>query len=575
MRFSKFLFLCVVVFLLSSCGGGGSSSSNVPSNPTPTLKAITVSPTNVSGIIGTTQQFSAIGTYSDATTSNLTDTVTWSSSDASIANISSGGLAGLQTAGTTKITAALGTISGSTTLTVVLKSLISIDISPLTPSVPSGTSAQFSAIGTFNDATILDMTSQVTWSSSDTLIATIGNSDGSKGLATSLAVGITNITAQFGSISGSTQLTVTPASSIDNTMLITVNGTLCSANSISNKPCVNITICSPASSNCQTISDILLDTGSYGLRLFSDVITVPLTQTTVGGSPLAECVQFADGSADWGPVKLANVILGGEPAVTVPIQVIDATFGNVPTVCGVPETSPAYAGLNGILGVGPFTEDCGTACSGGSNNGTYFTCNGTSCRGVAVPFASQVQNPVPHLPLDNNGMIIKMPSVPSGGTIAVNNGQLIFGINTRSNNVPNGVTAYPADSTGSFTTIYNGIPDSNSFIDSGSNGLFFNNSSPQIAECFGSYAGWYCPASTLTLTATNRGSGGSPSGSVVFKIGNARTLFNTSSNVFTELGGTNTYGFDWGLPFFLGRSVYVGISGRGGSILGNGPYWAY
>ena len=168
MRFSKFLFLCVVVFLLSSCGGGGSSSSNVPSNPTPTLKAITVSPTNVSGIIGTTQQFSAIGTYSDATTSNLTDTVTWSSSDASIANISSGGLAGLQTAGTTKITAALGTISGSTTLTVVLKSLISIDISPLTPSVPSGTSAQFSAIGTFNDATILDMTSQVTWSSSDT-----------------------------------------------------------------------------------------------------------------------------------------------------------------------------------------------------------------------------------------------------------------------------------------------------------------------------------------------------------------------------------------------------------------------
>jgi hypothetical protein len=539
------------------------------------LNTITVSPTNASGVIEATQQFSAIGTYSDATTRNLTDSVTWSSSDTSVANISSGGLAGLQTAGTTRITATLRTISGSTTLTVFPKNLVSIDIKPLTPSVPSGTSAQFSATGTFNDASIQDMTSQVTWSSSDTSIATIGNTNGSKGLATSLTEGRTNITALFGPISGSTQLTVTPASSIDNTMLITVNGTLCSANSFPNKPCVNVTICSPGSSNCQTISDILLDTGSYGLRLFSDVITVPLTQTTVGGSPLAECIQFADGSADWGPVKLANIILGGEPAVTVPIQVIDATFGNVPAACGVPETSPAYAGLNGILGVGPFTEDCGTACSDGSNNGTYFTCNGTSCRGAAVPLVSQVQNPVPHLPLDNNGMIIKMPSVPSGGTTAVNSGQLIFGINTRSNNVPSGVTAYPADSTGSFTTIYNGIPDSNSFIDSGSNGLFFNNSSPKITECGGSYAGWYCPTSTLTLTATNRGNGGSPSGSVAFKIGNTRTLFNTSSNVFTELGGTSTSGFDWGLPFFLGRSVYVGISGRGGSILGNGPYWAY
>ena len=54
---------------------------------------------------------------------------------------------------------------------------------------------------------------------------------------------------------------------------ITVNGSLCSINSYINKPCVSVTVCTPGTSTCQTIDDILLDTGSFGLRIFKQVLT--------------------------------------------------------------------------------------------------------------------------------------------------------------------------------------------------------------------------------------------------------------------------------------------------------------
>ena len=58
------------------------------------------------------------------------------------------------------------------------------------------------------------------------------------------------------------------------------------------------------------------------------------------------------------------------------------------------------------------------------------------------------------------------------------------------------------------------------------------------------------------------------------RIGNASSLFMSGNGVFVEMGGTLRGGFDWGLPFFLGRKVYVGFDKKG-SQLGTGPYWAY
>ena len=190
-------------------------------------------------------------------------------------------------------------------------------------------------------------------------------------------------------LSGKGDGDTTPRATDSNVMAITVNGSLCSNNSYVNKPCVSVTVCTPGTSTCQTIDDILLDTGSYGLRIFKQALNVSLTQVTSGSGSIAECIQYGDGSSDWGPVQIASVILGNEPAVQVPIQVIDSTFGNVPIACQNADKSPTDAGFNGILGVGFFAQDCGQDCSNSADNGMYYTCNGSSCREPQWPFPAR------------------------------------------------------------------------------------------------------------------------------------------------------------------------------------------
>ena len=82
------------------------------------LKSISVTPTNPSIAAGSTLQFIATGQFANGSTENLTGSVTWGTSASTVASISATGLATGVGAGQTLITATLGTISGSTTLTV-------------------------------------------------------------------------------------------------------------------------------------------------------------------------------------------------------------------------------------------------------------------------------------------------------------------------------------------------------------------------------------------------------------------------------------------------------------------------
>ena len=179
------------------------------------LVSIGVTPAAPSVAKGLTKQFTATGVYTDASTQDLTLSATWSSSDLTTATISnaagSNGLASSAGVGTTTITATSGAISGSTTLTVTAAALVSIAVTPATPSIAKGLTQQFTATGTYTDASTQDLTLSTTWSSSDLTTATISNAAGSNGLASSAGVGTTTITAATGAISGSTTLTVTAA----------------------------------------------------------------------------------------------------------------------------------------------------------------------------------------------------------------------------------------------------------------------------------------------------------------------------------------------------------------------------
>jgi len=476
-----------------------------------------------------------------------------------------------------------GTGAPGGTVSPATKTLVSITVTPANPTTAVGATVQFSALGTYSDSTTQDLTATVTWGATNTSVATISNVAGSNGKATPAAAGSTDIVATIqvtepapGSISGSTTLTVTDGSSKVNVLPITVNGSLCSSGSYLNKPCVSVTVCTPGTSTCQVVSDILLDTGSAGLRIFRQALNVPLTQATVAGGALAECVQFGDGSSLWGPVQTAGVILGSEPIVRMPLQVIDAGFGTRPSGCLNAAATPASpgAGFNGMMGIGLFRHDCGGLCASSVNNGFYSACNGSICSGTTVPLASQVQNPVALLPRDNNGVLVQLPGVPTGGVPSVD-GTLVLGIGTQANNTPAAVTTFPTNAVGDFTTTFNGASFSNSFIDTGSNGLFFTAPASLLPLCPPPNAGFYCPAVTTSLSATNSGApAGSPSNQVTFQIGNLNNLLGSGNNAFSEVGGSGIGGFDWGLPFFYGRNVFVGFEGRS-STLGSGPYWAY
>jgi hypothetical protein len=348
-----------------------------------------------------------------------------------------------------------------------------------------------------------------------------------------------------------------------------------------NQPFVSVTVCVPGSTtDCQTIDHVLVDTGSTGLRLVADVLSPALltgmpARQDGSGNDLLECQAFVLGYI-WGPVKLADVKLGDLTAANLAIHVVgDPTAPAVPADCssrgsGVAMNDMASLGAKGILGIDSFVVDC-PGCALAATLPAYFTCSGGTCTTVQVATADQVRNPVAALPSDNNGILLAMPSVPATGATNVT-GSLTFGIGTRSNNALGSATAFDLDQYGELRTWYENAGYW-SFLDSGSNGLFFPDAG--IAQCLGGLAGFYCPLSTLFLQAEIAGATTANWTFYDFEVANAATLpANTAyRNLAGPWPGAFSY-FDWGMPFFYGRRVFYAIDGRS-TPAGNGPYVAF
>jgi hypothetical protein len=344
----------------------------------------------------------------------------------------------------------------------------------------------------------------------------------------------------------------------------------------------SVQVCLPGTSTCQTIDNIQVDTGSYGLRILAPVLNLTFPVVTLSsGAALLECTSFVDGYS-WGPVTLADVTISGESASSVPVQIIgDSRYPTVPQDCSssapTEEDTVATFGANGILGIGPFASDCGEYCTETVPEPIiYYSCTTeSSCTGTVVPEASQVPNPVTLFATDNNGSILTLSSAPSAG-ITTLTGQLIFGIDTESNNASGTETVVPIATTGNYagylSTTFNGTTLPQSFVDSGSNAYFFPDSS--LSVCTGSgFSGFYCPSSTTSLSGEFALASGTST--VDFDVASAEQI-NAAYFVYPGLAGTNSASnsFDWGLPFFFGRRVLNAIQGYTTSA-GTGPYIAY
>jgi hypothetical protein len=337
----------------------------------------------------------------------------------------------------------------------------------------------------------------------------------------------------------------------------------------------SVTLCTPGSTSaCQTIDHVQVDTGSVGLRILSQVLTGAAAPATLHdpatGLPLLECVQFVDGYT-WGSVVVADVVIGGRTVKNLHVNLIgDAAAGAAPTgtsgcVSGPAENTVAQFGANGVLGVGNWLQDCGAYCASvPAPAQNYYVCPNGQCQPTTVALNNQLQNPVAMFASDNNGIVVTLPSVAAPGAVTVN-GTLYFGVATQANNAPGAATFFTLDGSGNLITTFAGSSLNASFIDSGSNAYFFNSS---ITVCTSKTAqGFDCPASATAETATIRGLNGAAL-SVNFTVDNADTLFALGNYAaFPTLAGPNaapngqSSSFDWGLPFFFGRSVYVLFEG--------------
>jgi hypothetical protein len=365
-----------------------------------------------------------------------------------------------------------------------------------------------------------------------------------------------------------------------------------------NRLFTSVTICKTGSATlCTTIDHVLVDTGSVGLRLLASEVPSQLQLSaakTTSGNVLLGCANFLDGSFAWGPLALADVRLGGLTAANTTVQLIGhSDYDRFQSQCsgsGDPIITPSDLGAKGILGLGLSKQDCGSACAvqgrRSAQNGKYFSCTNAACTsvvGTTLATDKQLQQVVARFPTDNNGLAIQMNSVPSSGA-ATASGKMVFGLGTRSNNQFPTLQVLATTSQGyllgtlSSNSALAGGSFSSTFLDTGSNGIFFDSNLPYCG--YPNDSGFYCPLADVFFSVV-LGSAGAGQANKSFTITNAAALFQNSNTALPTLGGTlNAQGLlDLGMPFFYGKTVVIGIDGMAATGVGastaTGPFYAF
>ena len=174
-----------------------------------TVIGIAITPAYISLAKGSSQAVSVNANLSDSTNIDVSDQVEWVSSDSQIAIIEAGSsVVQALSEGVITISAQLLEQQAELSINVTNAELASLSLYPVNASIPLGQTQQYYAQGTFTDGTIQDLTSEVTWLSSNEDTALISNTESLSGLVESINLGSSTLTVVLGDIQQDTLLTI-------------------------------------------------------------------------------------------------------------------------------------------------------------------------------------------------------------------------------------------------------------------------------------------------------------------------------------------------------------------------------
>lgn len=372
------------------------------------LVSISVSPPTKSIPNGLTQQFMATGTYSDDTSTDITNAVTWSSSDDATVTISnadgSEGLATAEAVGTVTVQASADGITGDAQLTVTDAVLVDLSVTPATASVALGVTQAFQATGTYSDGSTRDLTGDVAWTSDDELVATISNADDTAGQASTHAVGTITVTASTEGASDTAQFEVTAAAlqtivitPIDAALPAGTTQQLTATGTYSDGSTENLTTTITWSTSDPAIAEVSNGEESRGVALGKTVgaVTVSATEPVsgvVGTAPLTVTSALLQAIV----ITPANAALptGFGQQYAASGQFSDGVFRDVTTQVSWSTINPAVANVDNSTGRKGFV----TAVSPGSTS-VVANLNGVSAT-TAVSVADMALTSIDVTPKD-------------------------------------------------------------------------------------------------------------------------------------------------------------------------------
>jgi Bacterial Ig-like domain (group 2) len=277
---------------------GVTASTSVTVGP-PALISITVALNQSSLPIGETEQLTAIGSFTDGTTQNLTQSVTWSSSTSTIASVSPTGVAFAAAVGVVAITATHGSITGSTSLMVAPAIVLGLKIVPTAISLPMGSSLQLQAIASFSDGTTQTLTTSAAWQTTQPNVAIVN----SQGGLSAVGQGSAQVSATYQGATGIASVAIGPPA------------------------LVKIAVGPSSSSLPVGESEQLIATGT-----FTDGTTQNLTQSAAWTSSSAAIASVSS--------------VGTAVAITVGTVTITATSGSIAGSATLTVTPPVPIALN-------------------------------------------------------------------------------------------------------------------------------------------------------------------------------------------------------------------------------------